>query len=142
MISFFCRHSCTQSQWAMVYESIPPIVYISGGLARKVRGRKREGRGISPPTTRREIKDHRHHGVFLDLSEDHQHHGVFEESSLATSLLVSIDLAPNLSVNTRVCLSWKIPCLPVEGIAWTLGRGNPWILPCLPCVLPRFVQCR
>jgi hypothetical protein len=66
-----------------------------------MRGRKREGRGISPPTPRREIEDHQHHGVFLDLSEDHLHHGFFGEPSLATSLLVSIGLAPNLSVTIQ-----------------------------------------
>jgi hypothetical protein len=42
-----------------------------------VRGRKREGRGISPPTPQREIEDHRHHGVFWDLPEDHRYQGVF-----------------------------------------------------------------
>jgi hypothetical protein len=39
----------------MTYDNLPSIVYISTGLAPKVRGRKREGRGISPPTPRREI---------------------------------------------------------------------------------------
>jgi hypothetical protein len=48
----------------------------------KVRVRKGEGRGISPPTPRREIKDHRHHGVFWDLFKDHGYHGVFGEDSL------------------------------------------------------------
>jgi hypothetical protein len=49
---------------------------------RKVRGLKREGRGISLLTPRREIEDHRYHGVFWDLPEDHRYHGVFGEDSL------------------------------------------------------------
>jgi hypothetical protein len=47
-----------------------------------VRGWKKEDRGISPSTPRREIEDHRHHGVFWDLPEDHRYHGVFGEDSL------------------------------------------------------------
>jgi hypothetical protein len=47
-----------------------------------VRGRKREGRGISPPTPRREIENHPHHDVFWDLPEDHRYHCVFGEGSL------------------------------------------------------------
>jgi hypothetical protein len=49
---------------------------------RKMRRRKREDRWSSQPTPRREIEDHRHHGVFWDLSEDHRHQGVFGEASL------------------------------------------------------------
>jgi hypothetical protein len=55
---------------------------LAAASLRNVRGQKREGRGISPPTPRREIEDHRHHGVFWDLPEDHRHHGVFGEDSL------------------------------------------------------------
>jgi hypothetical protein len=65
--------STAKGQCAIVYDNLPPIVYISSGLAPKVRGRKREGRGISPPTPRREIEDHRHHGVFWDLFRDHRY---------------------------------------------------------------------
>jgi hypothetical protein len=72
----------TQGQWAITYDSLPPIVYMSTGLAPKVRGRKREGRGISPPTPRREIEDHRHYGIFWDLPDDHRYHGVSGEDSL------------------------------------------------------------
>jgi hypothetical protein len=87
--------------------TLPPIVYITSGFAPKS-ARPEEGgqRDLTTDTT----------GVFLDFSEDHRHHGVFGESSLATSLLVSIGLAPNLSVTTQ-----RIP-YPEGGCRGRLGR--------------------
>jgi hypothetical protein len=72
-----CSLVIAQDQWSIVYENPPPIVLYAAVSLRKVRRRKRKCRGNSPPTLRREIKDHRYHGVFWGLSKDHRHHSVF-----------------------------------------------------------------
>jgi hypothetical protein len=62
--------------------TLPPIVYMSNGVAPKSATPEEKGSGIPPPTPRREIEDCRHHGVLWDLSEVHRHHGVFGEANI------------------------------------------------------------
>jgi hypothetical protein len=102
-----CSLVTAQGQWAVPYDKPPSDCLFKA----RPRSEKCEaGRG------RAEGSHHRHHGVFWDLSGDHRHHGVFGESSLATSLLVSIGLAPNLSVTTQ-----RIP-YPEGACRGRLGR--------------------